>query len=338
MNVCTARRIAFAFAAPTLIGVGWACTYAPHPAEGKQECYSEKRLCPDGYVCGWDNRCYSEGNVPALPAGTGGVVAGTGGAKAGTGGVISGTGGTKSGTGGVVTGTGGIVHVTVIPGTGGSLPGVGGTMGMGGTFGVDAATTATNTGTVVTIANNQAQGAMTGFGWIASGPIDTVTDPTCGSPAGPLTSSVPCNYTNWSTPDAFCVSGSIPALPASPLASDYDENWGIQIGVSATDPAGSGLGQSFTTITFALTGSPNVALRAMVHRKGDPDTASYCATLTSGVPIALTSFNTTCWDGLGTRITAADVPNIDKVLVQVLSTSVAVAVSNFCLTGVSFGK
>ena len=97
MLVFKARWLVFAFSA-----MGAACSYAPHPGEGKQECY--KGLCSDGYVCAHDNRCYSAGKAPVTP-GTGGV---------GTGGVMGGIGG--SGAGG-----------TIVIGSDAGIPGAGGT-------------------------------------------------------------------------------------------------------------------------------------------------------------------------------------------------------------------
>ena len=128
MIVTKARWLVFAF---TMMGA--ACSYAPHPAEGKQECY--KGLCPDGYVCAGDNRCYSTGKVP-VTSGTGGL--GIGGAIVGTGGAMVGTGG-ATGTGGKI-GTGGII------GAGGGLAGAGGSGGVVGTGGATACQPAKATG------------------------------------------------------------------------------------------------------------------------------------------------------------------------------------------------
>jgi hypothetical protein len=61
--------------------------------------------------------------------------------------------------------------------------------------------------------------------------------------------------------------------------------------------------------------------------------------MTSGKAILLTSFNTKCYDSPvdGVGLTAADVPNIDKIGVQISSdTTNDYVVTNFCLTGVSF--
>jgi hypothetical protein len=50
----------------------------------------------------------------------------------------------------------------------------------------------------------------------------------------------------------------------------------------------------------------------------------------------LAAFNTTCYDGSGTYLKAADVSNIDMVGVRVLSGRTQIAVSNLCLTGIRF--
>ena len=78
----------------------------------------------------------------------------------------------------------------------------------------------------------------------------------------------------------------------------------------------------------------------MVHRKGDPDATSYCYALTPGTAIPLTSFSTTCYTSAspGTAITATDIPNIDKVSVQVSSTTSLITVTNLCITGITFAN
>jgi hypothetical protein len=60
----------------------------------------------------------------------------------------------------------------------------------------------------------------------------------------------------------------------------------------------------------------------------------------TGSALTITSFTTTCYDTAkpGTALTAADVPNIDKVGVQVSSGTAAISVSKFCITGITFGK
>ncbi len=241
--------------------------------------------------------------------------------------------GGNRGTGGIF-GTGGVT--TTVIGTGG-VHGTGGTIPVAGSTG--AGGTPPNTGTVVTIANYQTQGAMTGFGWIGLGEVDSVSDPTCNSPAGPITSSVACDDTAWSSPTTYCMSGSLPALSIGASKAEFDSNWGIQIGINATPTAGGTLGQSFTGVTISVTGTPQTGLRAIVHRSGDASNRTYCAVLSPGVPISFSSFHTECWGGTATvYLRAAEVPNLDLIGVQVVSDTVPVSAKNLCVTGITFSR
>ncbi|HEX7505917.1 MAG TPA: hypothetical protein VF550_04040 [Polyangia bacterium] len=276
------------------------------------------------------NHGFGGATVPGGNTGSGGL--------AGSGGVtrtrVAGSGG-LAGSGGV-TRTGGAAGSGGIVGVGGA--GTGGSLGSGGSAG----------GATVSFSNGKASGALNGYGWVALGVEDTVTSPTCddssagGAPNTPITSSSPCmNATTWSNSNALCISGAIPVV----IGGDYTDNWGVQIGVNSSDPpatsAGRGtLGMSYSKVTFYLRGTvtpTNTGIRGEIHRAGDPDSTSYCATIRSGTPVMLTAFNTACWDGSGTLLTASDVPNIDKVGVQVSSdTSNNYTVSNFCLAEISF--
>ena len=223
----------------------------------------------------------------------------------------------------------------------GGAPGSGGIAQTGGTAGtVDSGGstgTGGNAGNVVTFVNGQAKGAMTGVGWVALGTKTTVTDPTCGTDKHPMTD--PCTTINWSSSSALCVSGSIAALPTSPTPDDYANNWGVQVGVSATEPSGGLLGQSFSNITFTFTGTPTTNVRAQVHRNGDPDSTQFCAYITSDTAVPITDFSTLCWaPGTGTSLTTADVPTIDKMALQISSGFTPVAVQNFCMTRIEFGN
>jgi hypothetical protein len=180
------------------------------------------------------------------------------------------------------------------------------------------------------------QGAMVGYGYVALGALDTVSSPTCGPTKAAITKTTACPADpNWSSTSALCVSGSIPALGPTP---DYAGNWGLSVGLNTTDPAGSGLGQSFASITITVTGSPTSGLRATVHKKGDPVDTSYCSPMTSGTAIPFTSFNTKCYDTPpdGTALTAADVPNVDQVNVQVSSGAAAITVADLCISKIDF--
>lgn len=191
----------------------------------------------------------------------------------------------------------------------------------------------------VTFNGGVAKGAMSGYGWVTMGALDIVTSPTCGSSNAPITSVNTClaTQTNWETSNALCVSGTIPALPASPTSTDYNDNWGMQLGANASEPIGA-LGKSYSTITLNFTGSPQTGLRATVHRTGDPIGTTYCALVTSGTAMALTSFNTSCWNSSGTSLTTADLPKIDKVGLEVVSGQTEITVSKLCLTSIVFGS
>jgi len=180
---------------------------------------------------------------------------------------------------------------------------------------------------------------MTGYGWVALGSLDTVTDPTCGPTKAAITSAAPCAADpNWSSASSLCVTGSIPALPATPTSADYSANYGVIVGVNSTDASG-GLGQAFSSITITTTGGPSSGVRAQIHKLGDPDATSYCATLTSGTAIPLTKFATDCYNTTPTGVfAAADASKIDKVSVEVFSGSTAITVTNLCITGITFAK
>ncbi|MGC4069966.1 MAG: hypothetical protein QM784_35980 [Polyangiaceae bacterium] len=113
----------------------------------------------------------------------------------------------------------------------------------------------------------------------------------------------------------------------------------MSVGLNATDPAGGGLGQAFTSIAIAVTGAPTgVKLVAQIHKKGDPDGTSYGAYMTSAAAIPLTSFATDYFNASPkTKFTAANAPNIDKVSVQVSSSlTAAITVTDLCITGITF--
>jgi hypothetical protein len=190
--------------------------------------------------------------------------------------------------------------------------------------------------------DGQASGPMAGYGWVALGILDSISDPVCDT--GAITKEKPCTtQTKWNASDAVCISGKIPALPASPVQKDYDDNWGLQIGVNSAEPpadkGGATLNKTYKTITFNVSGSPTTGLRGELHRKGDDEKVTYCATFKSGEKVTLTAFNTKCWgDATTVLLTEADIPNIDKVGIQVSSGSSAIDVTNLCLKSVEFGN
>jgi hypothetical protein len=195
-----------------------------------------------------------------------------------------------------------------------------------------AATTNPNTGKTVTFKAGKAEGAMSGYGYVALGSDDEVTSPDCDGT--PITSSAPCESgTKWEADTSLCITGSIPALPAKPVDADYASNWGVSIGINATNPDSGTLNQAHTSIAFTITGKPTTGLRAQVSI-GSID---YCYDkVASGTAIPFTSFNTACWDNSGTSLTAANVAKIEKVALQVSSSSTAITVTSLCITGITF--
>jgi hypothetical protein len=268
--------------------------------------------------------------------GSGGVTS-TGGVTTSSGG-ITGTGGI-AGTGGTI-GTGGTASsggtTTSQGGTGGINPFAGGTSGsMGGATSAGGTTTVTSTptGTTVAFAAGKAQGAMVGYGFVASGSSDPITDPTCGATKAPISTATPCAADpNWSATDKLCISGSIPALGTPP---DYTANYGIVVGVNAGDPSGT-LGQAFTTMTMTATGLPTGTVRAQVHVKGD--STSYCMTYSASA-MTLAKFATDCYNTTPLLlIPAASMANIDKISLEAVSGTAAVTVTSMCITGITFAK
>jgi hypothetical protein len=273
-------------------------------------------------------------------------------------GTNSGTGGSSSG-GGVLS-NGGLVTFGGAPSVGGAVslggaprfggapsaggaptfggaPSNGGAVSNGGAASFGGAPTTLPSNNIVTFSAGSAQGAMTGPGWVALGPMDAVKSPTCGGL--PITSSMPCmTSTTWNSPSALCVTGYIPALPLYAVQADYDNNWGIDICANATQIQGGTLGTSYATIAVTVTGTPTTGLRLMVHRKGDPDATWYCAFFMSGAPVRFTSLNTACWDGTGVAFASTDVPNIDRAGVQVPSATTAITLNNLCMTKIVFGN
>ena len=246
---------------------------------------------------------------------------------------------------------------------GGQGGGQGGGSGGGGGSGCsDPATDAVN------FCSGKAQGVMTGYAFIALGIKDTATQPVCAEDPNDLTNTrlitappvgecdaagKTCPVTGrtvWKNEGDLCISGTIPKVTGE-AATMYKENWGLQIGVNTTDPpataAGAGtLGKTYSTIALSYTGTvapENKAIRAVIHLVSQACSADpYCATIrSSGGAMDLTSFNTECWGptSAAKTLTAADIPNIDKVGIQISSdVTNEYSVTDFCLTGIQFGN
>lgn len=269
------------------------------------------------------------GNSSGGTSSSGGSSASSSGGKASGGSSSSSSGGTSSSNGGTTTSSS--------SGSSGGAVSAGGSSTASSSGGGTTGTGSGPTGTTVTIANGKGVGAMVGYGWVSLGSADTLTDPKCGTAA--ITSAAACTTTTtWSTTNSLCISGSIPALPASPTSSDYSTNWGVSIGLNATDPAGGTLAQAFSSVAITVTGTPTSGLRAQVHVKGDPDGTSYCYNYASGA-MPLAKFAQDCYNTTPTLLIAASaIGNIDKVMIQVSSAATAITVTNLCITGITFSN
>lgn len=186
---------------------------------------------------------------------------------------------------------------------------------------------------VTTFANGKGVGLMTGYGWVSLGSGAQISSPTCQSGV-PITASTPCTSgTQWNSsfPTALCLSGTLESVSAVPT-----NNWGIQVGVNALGT--SGIGQTFRTVTVNAIGVPTAEVRIAIHRSGDLDGVTYCASWTSSsTAVNLLSFNKACWDNTGTFLSAADIPKIDKVGLQVLPLQAqSIPLANLCLQSITF--
>lgn len=188
---------------------------------------------------------------------------------------------------------------------------------------------------MVTFSSGQAAGAMSGLAWVAPSAAASITNPLCDG--RPITSEQMCSKVpSWSPANALCISGTIPALPASPTADDFADNWGVLFGVNATPDSATGvLGRSYKNVTFMVSGTPQSGLLASVHRQGE--SLAYMAALVPGVPISFTKFATDYYATAPTGyLSAADVPKIDRIGIQIPSGSLPVTMVNLCLQELVF--
>jgi hypothetical protein len=192
-----------------------------------------------------------------------------------------------------------------------------------------------------TFVSGHGQGALTGRGYVSLGVIDTVTSPTCnGMQIGGLSPSFPPVTFNstcrpsaitWDSATGLCVSGTIPGSSSNPSYMDYMIDWGILVGVAAREPV-QAIGIAYSSITLTVSGWDSGALFAVVHLDNDANNLTYCARMTSGTAITLSSFNTECLFGSGKRLAEADVERIDKIGVQIPPSQSRTTVADFCLS------
>ena len=200
---------------------------------------------------------------------------------------------------------------------------------------------------VATFVSGRAQGALSGYGLVSLGVIDSVTSPTCnGMQIGGISPSMPPVTFNstcrpsaitWGSATGLCVSGTIPGWSSNPSYVDYMIDWGVLVGVATREPVQE-LGIAYSSITLTVSGWNSDVLFAVLHLADDANNLTYCARMTSGNSVKLSSFNTECLFGNGNSLCDKDLERIDKIGVQVPSSQSPITLSDFCLTKIEFAK
>jgi hypothetical protein len=139
------------------------------------------------------------------------------------------------------------------------------------------------------------------------------------------------------TDGSLCISGNVMQLPAMPTAADYSNDWGCGIGINLNQPNGDAGPAAYqltgSGVTVNVLNLPDCTVaRVILDQNGA--TPNYCATLTPGVEIPWSAFNTMCWAPTMTgavALTAA--PDSQQIKVQfVTSTAAACPFTNFCIS------
>ena len=211
--------------------------------------------------------------------------------------------------------------------TGGAPAGNGGSGNTGNTPSCGSLTQPTATGTLtITGGSYVTSGTLKGYGFTWIGQKSNTT--TCILPKCDTSGCVP---TFGST--ALCASGVVTA--------DTTNNSVIGIGFNLNQAqtggtVGTVAAPATVTVsaTFTGSGSGNAAARIQIV---DATNISYCVkegTWTSGTAIPIGTFNTACWDGSGTALTAGAL--INAIDITVPSASAADNAFSICLTGATF--
>jgi hypothetical protein len=221
-------------------------------------------------------------------------------------------------------------------GTGGSS--AGGTGGAGGGGGSGDYCNQDPPTDTVGFCKGSGKGVMLGDGFVALGLKDFITDPKCDGKE--ITKTEPCNSkATWNADGKVCISGTVPALPSTPGPQDYKDNWGVEVGVHASQATDGTLNQDYKNVIFNVSGKPSTGLRFLVHLLGDDTDTTYCVNSKSGQKSSLDGFNTKCWGEAGTvNLTFDKVKNIDQVGVEVAAGNSEIKVEDLCLESVVFGK
>jgi hypothetical protein len=261
--------------------------------------------------------CDSGGTTANPGTGSTGGAAGDVGGGGNTGGAISGnTGGSVSGnTGGAVSGN-----------TGGNKPTGGSSTASSQRAACVGVTPPTATGSLSVSAGYVTAGSLKGYGFTWVG--DQSNSTTCVTPTCDTTG---CTPTFGAT--ALCGAGTVTA------DTTYNSVVGIGFnfnqGSTGGDP-GTVAAPATITVTATLgsgTGDSNARIQ-VVEKVGTTETPYCVASWTSGTAISIGDFNTKCWDGSGTALSAG--ATLSAIDIVIPSDSTADRPYSVCLTGVTF--
>jgi hypothetical protein len=254
-----------------------------------------------------------------------------------TGGSATGTGATPS-FGGFNPGQGGAGNIPTVTNGGSPVGSTGGTtVSFGGyptsTGGVNTATGGVpgNTGGVssgggslnVTAGGYVQSSTYKGYAWTGT------ENPTKGS------TITPPNFETVTTASQLCVSGSV--------AADASYGGVAMLGVNLNQATTGGTGSELTytppaggSVTVSVTNTGGSPLRVQIQGAGGATDANqrWCATLTgTGATIALSSFNTQCWEG-GAGVAYAGQP-LQALMILVPGGNATATSFNFCLNSLT---
>jgi len=141
------------------------------------------------------------------------------------------------------------------------------------------------------------------------------------------------------TDGSLCISGNVMALPPNTTPAEYTADWGCGIGVNLNQVGDAGPTGYLLTgagVTVNVSGTPACLSAADIRVVIDQNGAlpAYCATLTPGVEIPWSAFNTECWmPASGVALTAA--PTSVALKVQFVTTSTECVYNDFCITQIA---
>ncbi len=209
------------------------------------------------------------------------------------------------------------------------------------TSGTPGSTTGTSTGSPTSTSSGSTTGAVMCTGGYCTSPIGmggyafSYADSQNPPPQAEGTSTA-----TLAADGSLCISGSVGLVGMMAGMPDYTDDWGCGLGINlnqAMAPAGApidALQLTGSTITVSTNGVPScTTARIVLDQNG---TSAVCAPLTDGVAIDYTSFNTTCWNEMGTSLTAA--PNSQALKIQFVTSGSATTpcdFTNFCITGIT---